>query len=416
MGKIRYVLFIVWCLLAAPFRLLASADSVHVSLMTCAPGPAVYEQYGHTAIRYEDSSRNLDIVFNYGMFSFNTPNFVRRFVKGETDYQLGIAPYPYFEMEYAERGSSVYQQELNLTEAEKQRLFQLLEENYLPQNRTYRYNFFYDNCTTRARDMVERAVEGTVVYPETGQEGATGVNRHLSFRQLVHLHTSSTLWNQFGIDLLLGADADDSISRRQQQFAPLLLMHDLRGAMIQRGDTLVPLVKKETKVVDMDPVQFPEPDFNTEEVDSLLPAGSWNGFTPWTASLLFLIIYIGIGVYSIRSRRVLWWADLVLYLVQGVAGCVVGMLYFFSTHPTVGSNWLVFVFNPLPLLYLPRMIDLAVKGQKDPFHRIYGLYLTIFIGILLACPQYFGIIIVPLYACLWWNSWVHVIVYLKRNE
>ena len=99
------------------------------------------------------------------------------FVKGETDYELGVTRYPYFEGSYAMRGSSVYQQTLNLTISEKQKLRRLLEENYLPKNRVYRYNFFYDNCTTRARDIIEKCIEGKVVYSE-GKE-------RLSFRDIV---------------------------------------------------------------------------------------------------------------------------------------------------------------------------------------------------------------------------------------
>ena len=102
-----------------------SIDSIRISLLTCAPGSEIYALFGHSAIRYENPSQNQDWVFNYGLFSFKDPNFVFRFVKGETDYQLGVIPYPYFEAEYAMRGSSVYQQELNLTEAEKMKLIQL---------------------------------------------------------------------------------------------------------------------------------------------------------------------------------------------------------------------------------------------------------------------------------------------------
>ncbi len=104
-------------------------DSVRISLLTCAPGSEIYALFGHSAIRYENPEKDQDWVFNYGMFSFKEPNFVMRFVKGETDYQLGVVPFRYFETEYALRGSSVYQQVLNLTDEEKAKLISLLEEN-----------------------------------------------------------------------------------------------------------------------------------------------------------------------------------------------------------------------------------------------------------------------------------------------
>ena len=153
MNKLIIALILLFFFLGQSVR--GQEDNIKVSLMTCAPGTEIYALFGHTALRYEDKARGEDWVFNYGMFSFNTPHFIYRFVKGETDYELGVTRYPYFEGSYAMRGSSVYQQTLNLTISEKQELRRLLEENYLPENRVYRYNFFYDNCTTRARDVIE---------------------------------------------------------------------------------------------------------------------------------------------------------------------------------------------------------------------------------------------------------------------
>ena len=114
-------LLVLLYLILASWSVRAQQDSVRVSLLTCAPGTEIYELFGHTAIRYENPAEGKDLVFNYGIFSFNTPNFVLRFVKGETDYRLGVVPYSYFEGEYAVRGSSVYQQTLNLTDEEKQK-------------------------------------------------------------------------------------------------------------------------------------------------------------------------------------------------------------------------------------------------------------------------------------------------------
>lgn len=169
----------------------ASTDSIRFSLMTCAPGTEIYALFGHTALRYENFTTKEDWVYNYGMFSFRTPNFVMRFVKGETDYQLGKIPYIYFREEYAQRGSSVYQQVLNLSEDEKIKLLRLLEENYLPKNRIYRYNYFYDNCTSRARDKVEESIEGKVVYPKNPEVR--------TFREIIHEYTAGSEWSEFAV-------------------------------------------------------------------------------------------------------------------------------------------------------------------------------------------------------------------------
>ena len=129
-------------------------DSIRISLLTCASGEEIYSLFGHTAIRYENYTRGIDAVFNYGIFNFNAPNFILRFALGETDYQLGVTNYERFAAEYYYLERDVWQQELNLTVQEKEKLIMLLEENYRPENRIYRYNFFYDNCATRPRDLI----------------------------------------------------------------------------------------------------------------------------------------------------------------------------------------------------------------------------------------------------------------------
>ena len=121
---------------------------------TCAPGEEIYSYFGHTAIRYEEPSKGIDWVFNYGIFNFGAPNFIFRFALGQTDYILGGMNYDRFAAEYIFDERSVWQQTLNLTPEEKQKLLALLIENSRPENRVYRYNFFYDNCATRPRDKI----------------------------------------------------------------------------------------------------------------------------------------------------------------------------------------------------------------------------------------------------------------------
>ena len=171
-------------------------DSIRLSLLTCGPGEEIYSLFGHTAIRYEDPKRGVDVVFNYGLFSFDTPNFILRFTLGETDYQLGVTDYRRFIASYWMEGRDVWQQTLNLTPAEKRKLVALLEENYRPENRVYRYNFFYDNCATRPRDQVERAVDGRLRYADDMESTDTG----RSFRDIVHQYSEGHPWARFGMD------------------------------------------------------------------------------------------------------------------------------------------------------------------------------------------------------------------------
>jgi hypothetical protein len=366
-------------------------DSVRISLLTCAPGSEIYALFGHSAIRYENPEKDQDWVFNYGMFSFKEPNFVMRFVKGETDYQLGVVPFRYFETEYALRGSSVYQQVLNLTDEEKVRLISLLEENYLPSNRVYRYNYFYDNCTTRARDKVEESIQGKVVYPETEKE--------VSFRDIIHEFTAGSEWGEFGIDLCLGSEADEPIDERKQMFAPFYMMEAARGAMIHRADTVVPLVLEEFKVVDA--VLEDEPAFP---------------LSPMTCAMGLLVATAFVVGWGIRKGRPCLAWNVLMFFLQGLGGCIVAFLFFFSLHPTVGSNWLLMLFHPLALFYLPIMIYRGIKGKKDPYHWLNVVLLTSFMILMPFISQEFNLTVLPLALSLLLVSVGHIYTYYLKNK
>ena len=368
----------------------SSLDRVRISLLTCAPGSEIYALFGHSAIRYENPDQQEDWVFNYGMFNFREPNFVMRFVKGETDYQLGVIPFAYFESEYALRGSSVYQQVLNLTNEEKGCLIRLLKENYLPANRVYRYNYFYDNCTTRARDKIEESIQGKVVYPENEKE--------VSFRSILHEFMTESHWSEFGIDLCLGSEADQPIEERKQMFAPFYMLEAARGAMIHRGDTVVPLVLEEFKIVDA--VLEDEPAFP---------------LSPMTCSLLLLFITMVVVAWSIRKGRSCLAWNVLLFFLQGVGGCIIAFLFFFSLHPTVGSNWLLMLFNPLPLFYLPVMIYRGIKCQKDPYHWYNLVCLTSFMILIPFLPQEFNATVLPLALSLILVSVGHLYTYYWKR-
>ena len=388
MRKIVYFLFAIMAMLPMQAK---SSDSIRISLLTCAPGTEIYALFGHSAIRYEHPALQRDWVFNYGMFSFSEPNFVMRFVKGETDYQLGVIPYSYFEAEYAERGSSVYQQVLNLTVEEKVNLVKALQENYLPANRVYRYNYFYDNCTTRARDKIEECIDGKVDY--------TTPTHEVTFRDIIHEYTEGHEWSEFGIDLCLGADADKPIDLRQQMFAPFYMLEAARGAMIQRGDTLVPLVKEEFKVVDV--VRTPEPGF---------PISPMAG-----ACVLLAVTMVVVGV-GVRKGHISCIWDGFLFGLQGIGGCVIAFLFFFSVHPTVGSNWMLVLLNPIPLFYLPFMIYQSLGRKKDAYHGVNVIVLTFFMILMSLIPQEFNLTVLPLALSLWLTSVGHLFIYNRNHQ
>ena len=377
-----------------------TADTWQVSLITCGPGVEVYNQFGHTAIRMKNVSRNIDLIYNYGIFSFNTPNFVLRFTLGKTDYLLGIQAYQDFVDWYAYCNRDVREQVLNLSIEEKNTLIGLLNENYKPQNRTYRYNFFYDNCATRPRDLIEKCLQSKLQYADDMTTTSTGQ----SFRSIVHEFTANNSWSQFGIDLCLGSEADKPISRRAMMFIPLYLEKYFDKATVlphernnnssreknknlvgEKSDGTYPLITESKQLV-----TIPEAD----KVQKDTP------FTPFRCATFMFIVTTVLTIYEIRSRKSMWGFDLILFTAAGIAGCMLAFLATFSEHPTVSPNYLLFLFQPLHLLLLPWFIKKVKKMQRSSYLVVLTIELLLFIVLWAIIPQKFPLAVLPLALCL----------------
>ena len=303
------------------------SDSATLSLITCSPGPQIYALFGHTAIRLVDPTRGLDIVFNYGMFNFNKPNFYLKFIQGATDYELGAYETKYFLPEYRERNSSVTEQMLNLTTVEKQQLADALFVNYQPENREYRYNFVYDNCSTRPRDKILSVIKDKVVYDY--------VSEPQTFRNWVGTYTGENTWAKFGIDMLLGREADELSTRWSSMFLPEVLCREFGAVKIIAHDgTTRSLVNAEKIIV---PRQ-----------DSIVKTNFLQ--LPITVTLTVLLLGVFLIFYEKRRKKYFKIIDSVLLIVSGLAGVIIFYLMFFSVHPLVHSNFNLLWCNPLNVL------------------------------------------------------------------
>lgn len=303
------------------------ADSIRVSLLTCSPHDEIYSLYGHTAIRYEDKASKTDIVVNYGMFSFKKPFFVARFVLGLTDYEMGIQDFNDFCYEYQYFGSQVTQQEINLTPEEKGQLLKALQDNYA-NARVYRYNYFYNNCTTKARDIILKSINGKIEYKHA-------IDKSVSFRDLIHGCNANYSWASFGNDLLLGFKADMQTTREEQQFLPDNLMRDFGQAKIVSADgSARPLVK------------------NTEIIvkgNDYAIAGKTK-VTPQFVFITLLLLIAAIVVAEFKTKKRFLWVDISLLLASGLAGLILFVMLF-SEHPTTSTNLQIFILCPLNLYW-----------------------------------------------------------------
>lgn len=306
----------------------AASDSLTASLVTCYPGPEIYELCGHEAIRIkgrDDTGAYIDSVWNYGIFDFDTPNFVYRFVKGETDYIVAGYPFEWFLPQYVQRGSRVVEQTVSLSQEEVRRLRKMLQTNALPQNRVYRYNYVRDNCATRVVNMLDSAADGDIVITEP-EEFST-------FRNAMRHYHANYPWYQFGIDLALGSGIDVPISPREEMFAPLLLEKNMASAHFSDGR---PVVSHTDLLFEGsgDPVLPPTPFF----------------LSPLAVSLIVLIISVGAVVYGwMRNTLARWWYAL-YFGIAGIAGCIIWFLVFVSSHFATSPNILYLWLSPLQLV------------------------------------------------------------------
>lgn len=315
--------YLLMCLLA--FGAVSSANELsedaRISLLTCAPGEELYARYGHTALRVLDTENEIDIVFNYGIFDFNTEHFYWRFVRGETWYQLGASSMRWFMYEYNEDKRPVYEQILNLTAEQKESIWQALVENYQPENRQYLYNFVFDNCATRPYHLIAHALDIDSIQSEyRGYLGHT-------YRQFLRHYTGAHSWSNAGINLLFGPRADQPMTNKQRLFLPEELMFYMEEARMADG---TPIVRKSNAA----PFEITG--------------------TPWYASWeLGLIVYflciLAISIYDRRKGSWSWWVEIVSGVPYLLLLLIVFFLTFFSCHPLVGFGWRLLI---IPLTHL----------------------------------------------------------------
>ncbi len=300
-------------------------DSLRVSFVTCAPGPEIFELYGHEAVRVSGrlEGKPLDVVFNYGLFDFGAPGFVYRFVKGETDYNIGCTATPVFLYQYRERGSRVTERVLPLTQPQARQMLERLNRDTQPGYNTYRYKYFTANCATKPLDHLE-AVSGGAFHPAKAQGG------EVTRRELLRRYNEGYPWYQFGIDLVLGSMLDEPVDAHGLSFIPMELDHKYFGSL------------PETEL------ESGRGDMREEATPFLLGPLFWS----W-------VVLGAAGVFVVLKRRsrlvYTFW-----FTLTGLAGMLVWYLTFFSEHEGTSPNLLAWWLNPLWLavavmVWLPRV-------------------------------------------------------------
>jgi hypothetical protein len=380
MNQIIRKYFIGLFLLFLSVTIKAQDADTSMYLITCGPGTETYSIYGHSALRVtidQPGGLKTDTVYNWGVFDFDTPNFAWKFAKGRLNYMLASESFGRFVMGYFYEERYVLSQKIDLTSSEKRTVMNLVNENLKPENVRYRYDFFYDDCSTRIRDLLEKATGNKLIYPEESPDVPT-------FRDMIGKYQAPYPWLQFGIDLLVGSPADIKAGVRDRMFLPLDMMAGLSETEVQRNGEAASLLGPAEVILDFEPPVV-KPAF-------LL--------SPVFVFSLLLIIVIVLSI-RFRGRAQANMIDFTVFFILSLVSLVIIFFTFFSDHQQVKWNFNIIWINPFIILCL---ISILLGRNNRIWFRVVFVLTLIFILTQFFLPQEFNPATYPLALILLFRS------------
>lgn len=372
---INYFNFLIVFIFLFPFLLVSQSiklsDNAQVSIITVGQGKNLYDSFGHSAIRIQDKKNHLDRVYNYGTYDFNTPNFYSKFAQGKLLYDLSSYPFYYFFRNYKQENRTITEQVLNLSQNEKQAFYDVLEDNAKPENKKYLYDFFYDNCATRVRDVATKSLgENTIDFKDDL------LNENKTFRDLIYQKLDNQPWGKFGIDLALGAVIDKKASPKEYNFLPEYIQKSFANATRKRAD-IIPLVK-ETNVL-------------YQKKDETIKQSIYQPFLVFSL-LAFIVILITIKDF--KDKKITKAVDFLILFSTGVLGLLILLLWFATDHTTTKMN-----FNIL-WAFFPNLFAAFTIFNEKKWHKYYYITLLIMLFLLVLLwlfkIQVFNLALIPI--------------------
>ena len=359
----------------------SDSSALRVSLLTCTPGAELYSVFGHSAMRVVDSAAGTDIVYNYGTFDFNDPDFYTKFVRGKLMYfvsQMNYADF-LFEYQYFKRG--VVEQELNLSQQQKKKIQSYLFENIREENRYYKYDFLYDNCTTRLRDIIfsGKEIEKSSL-PQIVESGQT-FRDHLH----VYLNRAEMPWTTLGIDLLLGIGADIPMDYFESMFLPDFLF---KGVAIANNATKKLVSNEIVQVKDMQMVPISQPFY----------------VTPLFIISIFSLLLLLFSFRNKKSLAALTISDQVLFIVTGLLGVFLLFMWFGTDHESFSKNVNIIWAFPLNIFFAFKLK--ALKDWMKKLFKIWSILILILIAVSLSFLGMINVALYPLMLLMSYRYWI----------
>ncbi len=306
-----------------------------ILMFTCGPGEELYAGFGHSAIWISDPSIGVDRLFNYGTFDFDTPNFYAKFTRGKLNYMLTVVTGKRFIAEYEYRKIAVYGQKLDLDLGERQKVYEFLENNLLPENCFYKYDFFYDNCATRIRDVVKYSIDSELKFDTPDQ--------NISFRKMLFPYLKHSPWTKFGINMILGLSSDKKASPWDYMFLPEYMQAGFRNATIEKNGVSKQLVKAESQYV-KSRLSFKN--------------NKWDDPIVIFSSLLILSVLV--SIIEKRKKEYFKLLDIIIFSISVVAGLFLFFMWVGTDHSATKYNMNILWLLPGQAAFL---IALFIKGK-----------------------------------------------------
>ena len=371
------VLFLVGTLLTAQTKQLS--PNAEISILTIGPGKNLYDTFGHTAIHVSDPSRQVNWVFNYGVFDFDTPNFYTKFAQGQLLYKLGVGLYPDFYESYAGEQRWMKAQVLDLNVSQKQAVFDFLMTNAEPENSKYRYDFFYDNCATRPIDVLDASLEqGISLHIDHFDQGKT-------HRDLIHDYVPWNTWGRLGIDIALGSVIDKKVLPKHYLFLPDYTMAAFAKADLPSSNGTQALIKQ------------------TE--DRFIPEKEASYTNTFLLSPIFILSVLGLLLIyktykDLKSKRRPYLLDKLLFLVTGIIGILLFLLWTATDHSTTAWNYNLLWAFPVNVLAVFAFNKTKHKKWLLPYLKLLIILLALLCTHWAIGVQIFAITLIPVLGAL----------------
>ena len=368
------------------------SETAELSILTMGPGDDLNDSFGHSAFRVKDTIQNIDVVYNYGVYDFNTPNFYLKFAQGKLLYTLDRNNFTPFYNYYSKQNRWIKEQVLNLNPSEKKDLFNFLQNNFKPENRTYKYDFFFDNCATKIRDVMTTVLKDKISY----QDGLE--NNSYTFRELIQKNVDWNTWGSFGMDIAIGAVVDQKATLWEYQFLPEYVFKQADKATLNRGQQKISLVKTTINLF-----------INTPKENKS------NFFTsPLFIMGLLALIILGITYKDFKNKTRSRWLDVSIYSITGIIGVLLLLLWFATDHSTTHNNYNLLWAVPLSLFFV---LAIAKKNPK-PWLKRYVFFQILMLTLLclhwITGVQVFTFVLIPLLVALI-VRYIYLVFYFKSR-